>query len=381
MTLTDALRHEWILPPGTRLPQGNYDNDDRWTRDSTAGLVDTPRLDRFDSSMQSTDDFSQPMRGLNLQTPGRLAQNRRNFFSLDSSQGQLAGQSSVFDDHEDAAQGPRDMYDSQQMDCEEDGAQSGSARKAASPVVPSVAHSDRDTQRPPTDMPASVPDTQARSQAAGAIVASEQGASQFPNSIPDTQGNVTSSVAQATGEQVEDLGRPSSGQMDVEVELPGPDVEPEEHERLCGDDDADHQDRKRRESSSPLSSCPPSQDPLALVPAEPQNGKTSKRKQADHLTIETDTLPAVEANRDETVTQVTPGVVTPMTTNGRALRSRMTSHQPSKQKAEEIESPRPKKRAATIGTRSQVAAPAVDDVKASESGSTRTRSSARLRKR
>jgi len=176
--------------------------------------------------------------------------------------------------------------------------------------------------------------------------------------------------------------------MDVEVELPGPGAEPHEDEQADRDDTQD-QDRKRRETSSPLSSLPPSQDPSSLSLGQPQNGTGSKRKQADHLTIKTDDpLATTSSKHEDSSTPDTPrlsisATTTTTTTTGRALRSRMTSHQPTKQKAQEMDSPRPKKRAATVGTRSQVAAPAatVEESVAEAPGSTRTRSSARLRKR
>lgn len=371
MTLTEALQHEWLLPPGSRSSNGFYDQDDRFTRDSTAGLIDTPRTDRFESSMQSTDDFSQPMRGLNLQTPGRLAQNRRNFFSLDSSQGQLAGQSSVFGDVDGGAPFvPRNMGDSDQnMDCEEDQGP-GPAADPLGLEARSAGHqleNNIEPQRQPvTGVLASVPETQARSQPANGV-ANYQGASQFPNSIPDTQGKTAGPVDRPAAAPA---ARPPSVQKDieVEVEMPGPEVDPIEDEDADADE-AEDQDRKRRESSSPLSSLPPSQDPASLLSDPSSNGSKAKRKQANGSTIETTLQEDPEAP------------VPAASTGGRALRSR----QSTKQKAEEIDSPRPKKRAATMGSRSQVAAPSavVEDLKAggTAAGTARTRSSARLRKK
>lgn len=89
MTLDEALQHPWLqIPDDTAMHTGD---SDRWTRGSTIGLSETPRLG---GSMYS-DDLSQPINRLRLQTPGSRSA-RREHFSLNSEDGQLAGQSSIF---------------------------------------------------------------------------------------------------------------------------------------------------------------------------------------------------------------------------------------------------------------------------------------------
>ena len=429
MTLTEGLRHPWLWNLGQDALPEQYAGDERWMRDTTAGLVDTPRLDRLGSSMHSADDFSQPMRGLNLQTPARLPHDRRNFFSLDSSQGRLAGQSSAFDS--DFAMGePQDMSpmrpSSDAMDCEPDGmtaavAQPPSHLSSSREPDDIEAFSDEDGQlaRLGQEDPIgeSVLDHPSRSQQNGNPTDAID-ASQFPTSVPDTQAQAQST--HTTPNPAESVGHKSSavsvhqdeenskqqddGEMKVEVEvpdadlaLPGPFPNGEEKGRAEPLEDDASEDRSRAESS-PLSSLPssePSFSPMAVTKA---NGKASRRKASEHLTIDVGNQIAgshvVEGAITTISTPDTPrgGHMTTMTSE-RTLRTRTTTHPPTKQKArEEIESPRPKKRAATVGTRSVVTATTAlptgtvlaEDAKTNINNDlllAGTRSSARLRKR
>jgi hypothetical protein len=427
MTLTEGLRHPWLWNLGQDALPAQYAGDERWLRDTTAGLVDTPRLDRLGSSMHSADDFSQPMRGLNLQTPARMPHDRRNFFSLDSSQGRLAGQSSAFDS--DFAMGePQDMSpmrpSSDAMDCEPDGmtaALVGPPSHLSSREPDEIeAFSDEDGQlaRMGQEDPIgeSVLDPRSRSQQNGNPVDAIDG-SQFPTSVPDTQAQAQSShttpiPAESVGDKSSALSEQDEehdeqqhdGGMKVEVEvpdndlaLPGPILNGKGKERAEPPQDDASEDRSRAESS-PLSSLPSSEPSFSPVAVTKSNGKGTRHKASEHLTIDIGNQPggshAAETNNTTISTPDTPrgGRMTTMTTE-RNLRTRTTTHPPTKQKArEEIESPRPKKRAATVGTRSVFAAtttlPAstvlAEDVKTNINNDTRlagTRSSARLRKR
>jgi len=433
MTLTEGLRHPWLWNLGQDAVPAQYAGDERWLRDTTAGLVDTPRLDRLGSSMHSADDFSQPMRGLNLQTPARMPHDRRNFFSLDSSQGRLAGQSSAFDS--DFAMGePQDMSpmrpSSDAMDCEPDGTTAALARQPSqlSSREPDdiEAFSDEDNQlaRLGQEDPIgeSGLDQSSRSQQ-NENPTDAIDASQFPTSVPDTQAQAQSS--HATPNPAESVGDKSSALseqheaedeqqddrgMKVEVEvtenepaLTGPALNGKGKERAEPFEDDASEDRSRAESS-PLSSLPssePSFSPMAVTKAG------TRRKASELLTVEIGNQPVGPHTAETMTTNIsTPDtprggrrMTTTMTTE-RNLRTRMTTHPPTKQKArEEIESPRPKKRAATVGTRSMIStttALPIGTVLAEDAQMTNinnnnnnnddnrlagTRSSARLRKR
>jgi hypothetical protein len=367
MRIDEALGHDWLSDGGS---------SHFFERDSTVGLSDTPRMNgRFPSG----DDFSQPMNRLRLQTPGQMSVNRRNFFSLDSSQGQLAGQSSVFANDSSPnelgdvslsnslldlnRQPPRFVYR------EDYSASQRGTPPPGDPFWDDPEGYDHERQFIPDtqakeELASSVPDTQAKLEL---FVPETQNPSQAESSAPAPASEPIVLDANASGDEdaasdvkvggndaqvQDDMG----GAMEVDIELQGV---RRDRETIVNEDSRNDARGEKRQSqeedrtravSSPLSSAPSSPAQLMKASNEPTSPSNP-------------TGPAHEPRRLRTQTH------------------------PSKQRpAESMEdSPRPKKRAATMSTKSQVQ----EEPSSTRSGlgslrsdvTGRTRSSARLRRK
>lgn len=319
MSLEAALKHPWLTRYHANGVPYDHEEPDRSIRGSTVGLIDTPRLPNVSEKEPSRDDYSQPMGRLQIQTPPQLAGRHRNqnYFSIDSSQGQLAGQSRVFEDN--------DRDDAQAM--------------SSSPTQ----EKEFIRQRHLMDLPSFVPETQSQEPRA---VVSRRAEEAEPDS--NRVGPFRKDAA-----AIEPLDGTASKLIDVEIEMEGPEQIQAHHDTL-------DEGIRNRATSSPLSS----------LPIQYQKGEEAHQPRVMPDDPTPPTAPLISPSLESPAFMAAQNqLAEPTDTNNDIDRSKphRTKNDPpvavpelarsyTKQKlAGETDSPRPKKRAATVLARNVLA--------------------------